>query len=68
MSYSTLLEICKVGLGGRIGRKEMKGFVSLHINLLYNIKINSFPYRNDNFFLYNSYRREIILILYNKLI
>ena len=44
-SYSTLLEICKryvkVGfLGERIGRKEMKGFVSFH-HLLYNIQINS---------------------------
>ena len=61
MSYSTL-EICKVGfLGERIGRKEMKGFVSFHINLLYNIKINSLLYKNDKYFLYNSYRREIIL-------
>ena len=61
MSYSTLLEICKVGfLGERIGGKEMKGFVSFHINLLYNIKINSLLYKNDKYFLYNSYRGEII--------
>ena len=60
MSYSTL-EICKVGfLGERIGRKEMKEFVSFQINLLYNIKINSLLYMNDKYFLYNSYRREII--------
>ena len=38
----------------------MKGFVSFHINLLYNIKINSILYRNDKYFLYNSYRRELI--------
>ena len=38
----------------------MKGFVSFHINLLYNIKINSLLYKNDKYFLYNSYRREII--------
>ena len=50
-SSSTLLEICKVGfLGERVVRKEMKGFVSFHINLLYNIKINSFLYRNDKYF------------------
>ena len=45
----------------------MKGFISIHY-LLYNIKINSLLYKNDKYFLYNSYRREIILILYNKLI
>ena len=28
----------------------MKGFVSFHINLLYNIKINSLLYRNDKYF------------------
>ena len=38
----------------------MKGFVSFHINLLYNIKINSLLYKNDKYFLYNSYGREII--------
>ena len=38
----------------------MKGFVSFHISLLYNIKINSFLHKNDKYFLYNSYRREII--------
>ena len=38
----------------------MKGFISFHINLLYNIKINSPLYKNDKYFLYNSYRREII--------
>ena len=38
----------------------MKGFVSSHINLLYNIKINSLLYKNDKYFLCNSYRREII--------
>ena len=44
----------------------MKGFVSFHVNLLYNIKINSLLYKNYKYFLYNSYRREIILILYNR--
>ena len=44
----------------------MKGFVSFHINLLYNIKINSLLYKNAKYFLYNSYRREFILILYNR--
>ena len=39
----------------------MKGFVLFHINLLYNIKINFPLYKNDKYFLYNSYRREIIL-------
>ena len=46
----------------------MKGFVSFPINLLYNIKINFPLYKNDEYFLYNSYRREIMLTLYNKLI
>ena len=32
-------------MGERIGRKEMKGFISFH-HLLYNIKINSLLYKN----------------------
>ena len=48
MSYSTLLEICNVEFLG--GRKEMKGFVSFHINLLYNIKINSLLCKDDKYF------------------
>ena len=45
----------------------MKEFVSFH-HLLYNIEINSLLYKNYKCFIYISYRREFILILYNKLI
>ena len=30
----------------------MKGFISFHINLLYNIKINSLLYKNNKYFFY----------------
>ena len=65
-SYSTLLEICKSRISGRKNREkrdERIRFVSSFIVQYNNI---SYLYKNYKCFLYNSYRREIILILYNR--
>ena len=65
-SYSTLLEICKSRISGRKNREkrdERIRFVSSFIAQYNNI---SYLYKNYKYFLYNSYRREIILILYNR--
>ena len=66
MSYSTLLEIRKSRISGRKNREkraERIRFVSSFIVQYNNI---SYLYKNYKYFLYNSYRREIILILYNR--
>ena len=66
MSYSTLLEICKSRISGRKNREkrdERICFISSFIVQYNNI---SYLYKNYKYFLYNSYRREIILILYNR--
>ena len=66
MSYSTLLEICESRISGRKNREkrdERIRFVSSFIVQYNNI---SYLYKNYKYFLYNSYRREIILILYNR--
>ena len=55
-SYPTL-EICKSRISRRKKRDGRIRFVSLFIVQYY---ITSYLYRNDKFFLYNSYRREII--------
>ena len=66
MSYSTLLEICKSRISGRKNREkrdERIRFVSSFIVQYNNI---SYLYKNYKYFLYNSYRRKIILISYNR--
>ena len=66
MSYSTLLEICKSKIFGRKNREkrdEKIHFVSSFIVQYNNI---SYLYKNYKHFLYNSHRRGIILILYNR--
>ena len=47
----------------------MRGFVSFHINLFYNIEINSLLSKNDKYFFYiTPIEEKLFLILYNKLI
>ena len=65
-SYSTLLEICKSRISGRKNREkrdERIHFISSFIVQYNNI---NYLYKNYKYFLYNPYRREIILILYNR--
>ena len=66
MSYSTLLEIYKRRISGRKNREkrdERFYFVSSFIVEYNDI---SYLYKNYKLLLYNSYRRQIILILYNR--
>ena len=65
-SYSTILEIRKSRISGRKNREkrdERIRFVSSFIVQYNNI---SYLYKNYKYFLYNSYRREIISILYSR--
>ena len=66
MSYSTLLEICKSRISGRKNREKRDERILFIPSFIVQYNNISYLYKNYKYFLYNSYRREIILILYNR--
>ena len=64
-SYSTLLEICKSRISGRKNREKRDERIRFISSFIVQYNHISNLYKNYKYFIYNSYRREIILILYN---